>query len=81
MVATGMTFAPCLLRRCLADFETFLLALFASYTCQWLNVLHRILDNGSMHAPKQKQAGLNRSICSLKCASIGYPRIPVGQIK
>jgi hypothetical protein len=30
MVAIGMTFAPCFLKRCFADFETFLLALFAS---------------------------------------------------
>src|SRR5262249_12271466 len=53
LVATGMTFAQCFLKRCFADFKTFLLALFASSTCQGLKRLHLILDNGSTHAPKQ----------------------------
>jgi hypothetical protein len=53
MVATGVTLAQGLLKRCFADFKTFLLALFASGACQGLKVLHLILDNGPTHAPKQ----------------------------
>lgn len=53
MVATGQTFAQCFAKKCFTDFKAFLLALFASCTCQGLKVLHLILDNGSTHAPKQ----------------------------
>jgi hypothetical protein len=52
-VATGMTFARCLAKKCFADFQAFLLALFASALCQGIKVLHLILDNGTTHAPKQ----------------------------
>jgi hypothetical protein len=53
MVATGMTVAQCFLKRCFADFKTFLLAVFANSACQGVKVLHLILDNGSTHAPRQ----------------------------
>lgn len=53
MVATGVSFAQCFLKRCFADFKIFLRALLASAVCQQLKVLHLILDNGSTHAPKQ----------------------------
>lgn len=52
-VATGMTFARCLAKKCFADFQAFLLELFASALCQGIKVLHLILDNGTTHAPKQ----------------------------
>lgn len=52
-VATGMTFARCLAKKCFADFQAFLLELFASALCQGIRVLHLILDNGTTHAPKQ----------------------------
>jgi hypothetical protein len=53
MVATGMTVAQCLLKRCLADFKTFLLAVCANSACHGVKVLHLSLDNGSTHAPRQ----------------------------
>ena len=52
-VATGLTFARCYVRKCFADFQSFLLELFASALCLGIKVLHLILDNGPTHAPKQ----------------------------
>lgn len=53
LVATGLTFTHCYVRRRFADFKAFLGALFASALCHGLKVLHLILDNGPTHAPKQ----------------------------
>jgi transposase len=53
LVASGRTFTCCFARRCFADFQAFLHALFASALCLGLKVLHLILDNGPTHAPKQ----------------------------
>lgn len=53
MVATGVTFAQCLLKRTSADFKAFLWVLFGSVLGQGLKVFHLSLDNGSTHAPKQ----------------------------
>lgn len=53
MVATGMTFARTKIGRKFADFQAFLLELFASAEVVGKKVLHLILDNGKTHAPKQ----------------------------
>jgi transposase len=52
-VATGMTFSLCLAKKGFADFQAFLMGLFASALCQGIRVLHLVLDNGPTHAPKQ----------------------------
>lgn len=52
-VASGLTFAKCLAKKCFADFQSFLLELFASVLFQGLRVIHLILDNATTHAPKQ----------------------------
>lgn len=52
-VATGLTFGRCLKKKCFADFQAFLLQMFASALCEGIKVMHLILDNGTTHAPKQ----------------------------
>ena len=52
-VALGLTFTRTFARKCFAQFQEFLLDLFASPWCQDIKVLNLILDNGPTHAPKQ----------------------------
>jgi hypothetical protein len=53
MVAAGVPLARTRASKTFADFKAFLLELFQSALCTGLQVVHRILDNGSTHAPKQ----------------------------
>jgi hypothetical protein len=53
VVASGLTFARSRPGKKLADFTAFLAEFFQSTLCQGVQVVHRILDNGSTHAPKQ----------------------------
>jgi hypothetical protein len=59
---------------CLVDFKTCLLGLLASIVCQGLKVLYLILDNSSVHAPKQL-AGWIASLqlsSPLPCGSVSH---------
>src|SRR5262245_4244321 len=53
VVASGLTFAQTRLTKKFADFKAFLEAFFQSALCVGVTVVHRILDNGPTHAPKQ----------------------------
>lgn len=53
MVATGKVFADYAFKKCFVDFQSFLMKLFKSASCEGIKVLHLILDNGPTHAPKQ----------------------------
>jgi transposase len=52
-VALGRTFTRTFARKCFAQFQEFLLGLFAGPLCQGIQVLNLILDNGPTQAPKQ----------------------------
>jgi DDE superfamily endonuclease len=52
LVASGVTCARTRSGKTFADCKAFLLEWFQSARCAGLQVVHRMLDNGSTHAPK-----------------------------
>jgi hypothetical protein len=68
-----MTVAQCFLKRGVAEFTTFLLAVCAGSACPGGKVLHLMRDHGSTHTPRQLAAWTASLNLSCEVRTYGLP--------